>query len=74
MDTQFTIKAKELRDLYSSITQPHFTKDERLDVLLTLKHTVKVISRSVSQIITTYKLLKENIYIILLVNRSINAS
>nr|XP_021330251.1 IQ and ubiquitin-like domain-containing protein isoform X1 [Danio rerio] len=41
MDTQFTIKAKELRDLYSSITQAHFTKDERLDVLLTLKHTVK---------------------------------
>ncbi|XP_043084759.1 IQ and ubiquitin-like domain-containing protein isoform X2 [Puntigrus tetrazona] len=41
MDTQFTIRAKELRDLYSSITQPQFTKDERLDVLLTLKHTVK---------------------------------
>ncbi|XP_051740550.1 IQ and ubiquitin-like domain-containing protein isoform X2 [Ctenopharyngodon idella] len=41
MDTQFTIRAKELRDLYSSITQAQFTKDERLDVLLTLKHTVK---------------------------------
>ncbi|KAK9952449.1 hypothetical protein ABG768_018289 [Culter alburnus] len=41
MDTQFTIRAKELRELYSSITQAQFTKDERLDVLLTLKHTVK---------------------------------
>ncbi|XP_048014604.1 IQ and ubiquitin-like domain-containing protein [Megalobrama amblycephala] len=41
MDTQFTIRAKELRDLYSSITQAQFTKDEHLDVLLTLKHTVK---------------------------------
>uniref|UniRef100_A0A672REH6 IQ motif and ubiquitin domain containing n=1 Tax=Sinocyclocheilus grahami TaxID=75366 RepID=A0A672REH6_SINGR len=41
MDTQCTIRSKELRDLYSSITQTQFTKDERLDVLLTLKHTVK---------------------------------
>lgn len=41
MDTQFTIRAKELRDLYSSVTQAQFTKDERLDVLLSLKHTVK---------------------------------
>ncbi|XDV25784.1 hypothetical protein PO909_029642 [Leuciscus waleckii] len=41
MDTPFTIRAKELRDLYSSVTQAQFTKDERLDVLLTLKHTVK---------------------------------
>lgn len=49
MDTQFTIRAKELRELYSSITQAQFTKDERLDVLLTLKHTVKASSRSVVQ-------------------------
>ncbi|XP_058622361.1 IQ and ubiquitin-like domain-containing protein isoform X2 [Onychostoma macrolepis] len=41
MDTQFTIRAKELRDLYSSIIQAQFTNDERLDVLLSLKHTVK---------------------------------
>ncbi|XP_067292263.1 IQ motif and ubiquitin-like domain-containing protein [Pseudorasbora parva] len=41
MDTQFTIRGKEMRDLYSSVTQAQFTKDERLDVLLTLKHTVK---------------------------------
>jgi len=47
MDTQFTIRAKELRDLYSSVTQAQFTKDERMDVLLTLKHTVKVSSTSV---------------------------
>ncbi|CAM4734846.1 unnamed protein product [Leuciscus chuanchicus] len=49
MDTPFTIRAKELRDLYSSVTQAQFTKDERLDVLLTLKHTVKASSRSVVQ-------------------------
>ncbi len=49
MDTQFTIRAKELRDLYSSINQAQFTNDERLDVLLTLKHTVKVSSKSVVQ-------------------------
>nr|XP_055049336.1 IQ and ubiquitin-like domain-containing protein [Misgurnus anguillicaudatus] len=41
MDTQFTIRASELRDLYNSITEAQFTKDERLDVLLTLKDTVK---------------------------------
>lgn len=42
MDTQFTIRASELRDLYNSIIQDEVTKEERLDVLLTIKHTVKV--------------------------------
>ncbi|XP_057185182.1 IQ and ubiquitin-like domain-containing protein isoform X2 [Triplophysa rosa] len=41
MDTQFTIRGSELRDLYNSITQDEVTKDERLDVVLTIKHTVK---------------------------------
>merc|ERR1739838_1156845 len=41
MDTQFTIRAKEMRDIYNSITMQYLTQDERLDVLLTLKHTVK---------------------------------
>ena len=43
MDTPFTIRAKELRDIYNSINMKYLTQDERLDVLLTLKHTVKVI-------------------------------
>ncbi|XP_063783249.1 IQ and ubiquitin-like domain-containing protein isoform X2 [Pseudophryne corroboree] len=41
MDTQFTIRARELRDIYTSINTKSFTNDERLDALLTLKHTVK---------------------------------
>ncbi|KAL0968081.1 hypothetical protein UPYG_G00262140 [Umbra pygmaea] len=41
MDTQDTIRAKELKDLYSNINQPYFNKEERLDILLTLKHIVK---------------------------------
>ncbi|XP_066579864.1 IQ motif and ubiquitin-like domain-containing protein [Amia ocellicauda] len=41
MDTQYTIRARELRDLYASINMKHLARDERLDVLLTLKHTVK---------------------------------
>lgn len=43
MDTQFTIRARELRDIYNSINTQYFTRDERIDALLTLKHTVKVI-------------------------------
>ncbi|XP_067855911.1 IQ motif and ubiquitin-like domain-containing protein [Heptranchias perlo] len=41
MDTQFTIRARELRDIYNSINMKYVTQDERLDALLTLKHTVK---------------------------------
>ncbi|KAJ7997673.1 hypothetical protein DPEC_G00214580 [Dallia pectoralis] len=41
MDTQNTIRAKELKDLYTSINLQYFSQEERLDVLLTLKHTVK---------------------------------
>lgn len=41
MDTPFTIRAKELQDIYNSINMKYLTQDERLDVLLTLKHTVK---------------------------------
>ncbi|XP_078485773.1 uncharacterized protein LOC100186480 [Ciona intestinalis] len=41
MDTQYTIRAKEMRDIYNSINMKYLTQDERLDVLLTLKHTVK---------------------------------
>ncbi|XP_064417602.1 IQ motif and ubiquitin-like domain-containing protein isoform X2 [Latimeria chalumnae] len=41
MDTQFTIRARQLRDIYNSITMKYLTHDERLDALLTLKHTIK---------------------------------
>ncbi|XP_014673283.1 PREDICTED: IQ and ubiquitin-like domain-containing protein isoform X2 [Priapulus caudatus] len=41
MDTPLTLRARELRDIYTSISMPNLTQDERLDVLLTLKHTVK---------------------------------
>ncbi|XP_033745272.1 IQ and ubiquitin-like domain-containing protein [Pecten maximus] len=41
MDTPYTIRAKELQDIYNSINMKYLTQDERLDVLLTLKHTVK---------------------------------
>lgn len=42
MATPYTLRAKELRDIYNSINMKYLTQDERLDVLLTLKHTVKV--------------------------------
>ena len=42
MDTPYTIRAQELRDIYNSINMKYLTMDERLDVLLTLKHTVRV--------------------------------
>jgi hypothetical protein len=42
MDTPFTLRAQQLRDLYNSVTLEGLSKDERLDVLLTLKCTVKV--------------------------------
>ena len=42
MDTPFTLRAQQLRDLYNSVTLEGLNRDERLDVLLTLKCTVKV--------------------------------
>eukprot|EP00057_Strongylocentrotus_purpuratus_P004505 XP_003728839.1 PREDICTED: IQ and ubiquitin-like domain-containing protein isoform X1 [Strongylocentrotus purpuratus] len=41
MDTAYTIRARELKDIYNSLNMKYLTQDERLDVLLTLKHTVK---------------------------------
>ncbi|KAM8819549.1 IQ motif and ubiquitin-like domain-containing protein isoform 2-T3 [Rhynchonycteris naso] len=41
MDTQFTIRARELQSIYKSILLKNISQDERLDILLTLKHTVK---------------------------------
>ncbi|XP_051031720.1 IQ and ubiquitin-like domain-containing protein isoform X2 [Phodopus roborovskii] len=42
MDTQFTIRARELQSIYKCIMLKDLSQDERLDILLTLKHTVKV--------------------------------
>jgi len=42
MDTPFTLRAQQLRDIYNSVTLESLSRDERLDVLLTLKCTVKV--------------------------------
>nr|XP_012329525.1 IQ and ubiquitin-like domain-containing protein isoform X3 [Aotus nancymaae] len=41
MDTQFTIRARELQNIYKGIMLKNISQDERLNVLLTLKHTVK---------------------------------
>ncbi|XP_055464178.1 IQ and ubiquitin-like domain-containing protein [Psammomys obesus] len=41
MDTQFTLRARELRGIYNCIMMKDLSQDERLDILLTLKHTVK---------------------------------
>ena len=42
MDTPYTLRAQQLRDIYNTITLKGLSRDERLDVLLTLKSTVKV--------------------------------
>ena len=42
LDTPHTLRARQLRDIYNTINMKHMTQDERLDALLTLKHTVQV--------------------------------
>ena len=42
MDTEYTLRAARLKDLYETITMKGLDKDERLDALLTLKATVRV--------------------------------
>ncbi|KFQ79075.1 IQ and ubiquitin-like domain-containing protein, partial [Phaethon lepturus] len=41
MDTQYTLRARELFETYRSISMNHIPQDERIDVLLTLRRTVK---------------------------------
>ncbi|XP_031721978.1 IQ and ubiquitin-like domain-containing protein [Anarrhichthys ocellatus] len=41
MDTQHTIRARELRELYNNISRSSVSQEQRLHVILTLKHTVK---------------------------------
>ncbi|XP_034734906.1 IQ and ubiquitin-like domain-containing protein [Etheostoma cragini] len=41
MDSPHTIRARELRDLYNSISLSTVSQEQRLHVLMTLKHTVK---------------------------------
>ena len=43
MDTPDTIRAQQLKEIYQSISRQELNPTERLDVLLTLKQTVKVI-------------------------------
>ncbi|XP_026724467.1 IQ and ubiquitin-like domain-containing protein isoform X2 [Athene cunicularia] len=42
MDTQYTLHARELFEICRSISMNDIPKDERIDVLLTLRRTVKV--------------------------------
>ncbi|XP_071316230.1 IQ motif and ubiquitin-like domain-containing protein isoform X2 [Trachinotus anak] len=41
MDSQHTIRARELRDLYNNVTLPAVSQEQRLNILMILKHTVK---------------------------------
>ncbi|XP_048793897.1 IQ and ubiquitin-like domain-containing protein isoform X1 [Lagopus muta] len=41
MDTQYTLRARELLEIYRSVSMNDIPKDERRDVLLTLRGTVK---------------------------------
>ncbi|KFQ41166.1 IQ and ubiquitin-like domain-containing protein, partial [Nestor notabilis] len=41
MDTQYTLRARELLETYCSISMSDIPQDERIDVLLTVKRTVK---------------------------------
>ncbi|XP_064302372.1 IQ and ubiquitin-like domain-containing protein [Phalacrocorax carbo] len=41
MDTEHTLRARELFEIYRSISMNDIPKDERIDVLLTLRRTVK---------------------------------
>ncbi|KAL8620604.1 hypothetical protein ACOMHN_017885 [Nucella lapillus] len=40
MVTPYTLRAKELRDIYNTLNMKYLSPDERLDILLTLKYTV----------------------------------
>ncbi|XP_021240471.1 IQ and ubiquitin-like domain-containing protein isoform X3 [Numida meleagris] len=42
MDTQYTLRARELLEIYRSVSMNDIPKDERRDVLLMLRGTVKV--------------------------------
>ena len=53
MDTPDTIRAQQLRDIYQSISREELNPTERLDVLLTLKQTVKVITSTSQHIIAS---------------------
>ncbi len=40
METPFSLRSKQLKELYECVSMRYVTRDERLDVLLALKHTV----------------------------------
>ncbi|GAB1609628.1 IQ and ubiquitin-like domain-containing protein, partial [Argonauta hians] len=41
IDTPYTVRASQLREIYNSLLENHYTLDERLDALLTLKYTIR---------------------------------
>ncbi|KAM8891054.1 IQ motif and ubiquitin-like domain-containing protein isoform 2-T3 [Spinachia spinachia] len=41
MDSEHTVRARELRELYEGLSHSSVSREQRLHVLLTLKHTVK---------------------------------
>ncbi|XP_070828220.1 IQ motif and ubiquitin-like domain-containing protein isoform X2 [Chaetodon trifascialis] len=41
MDSQHTLRARELRDLYNSLNQSSVSQDQRVQVLMALKHIAK---------------------------------
>ena len=57
MDTPDTIRAQQLREIYQSISRKELNPTERLDVLLTLKQTVKVSRRNSVSVMDSLKLL-----------------
>lgn len=42
MDTLYTLRARELLEIYRSVSMNDIPQDERVDVLLTLRRTVEV--------------------------------
>ena len=54
MDTEHTLRATQLKELYETITMKGLDKDERLDALLTLKATVRVMTGIIQCVMYMY--------------------
>ena len=54
MQTPYTIRAKELADLYKGLRINNLSVDERLDVLLHVKSTCKEFDTSLTREICSY--------------------
>jgi hypothetical protein len=53
MNTPYTLRAEQLRDIYSTLAMQNLSQEERLDVLLTVKSTVKVFAISYVYLLST---------------------